>query len=175
MLVTPAALHWRFGRFNLLSAFSLYAPSGAYDRERLFNIGKNRWSFEPDIGLTWLDEVSGREASTFIGYTVNLENTATHYSSGNEFHADFALAQHLPKGFELGVAGYAFQQTTRDSGKGAVLGPFMGRVFGLGPLGGYSFTIGELPIDFTAKYEFEFGDQNCLAGNALWLTGALRF
>lgn len=110
------------------------------------------------IGLTWLDEDSGREASAFIGYTVNRENRATHYSSGDEFHAEFALAQHLPKGFVLGAAGYAFQQTTSDSGSGAILGPFMGRVFGLGPLGGYSFRIGEVPIDLTTKYQFEFGD-----------------
>lgn len=47
MIVTPAALHWRFGHFHLLPAFSVYAPSGSYDKNRLLNIGKNRWSFEP--------------------------------------------------------------------------------------------------------------------------------
>lgn len=175
MILTPAALHWHFGRFHLLTACSAYAPSGTYDKNRLLNIGKNRWSFEPDVGLTWLDQETGREASTFIGYTVNLENTATSYKSGDEFHAEFALAQHLPKGYVLGMAGYAFQQTTGDSGQGAILGPFRGRVFALGPLGGYHFKIDKEAIDLTAKYEFEFGDQNRLAGNVLWLTGALEF
>jgi hypothetical protein len=174
VIATPLALHWHWGRFHLLTAGSTYAPSGSYDRNRLMNIGKNRWSFEPDVGLTWFDQENGREASAFIGYTVNLENTATSYKSGDEFHADFALAQRL-RGFVFGMAGYAFQQTTRDSGPGALLGGFFGRVIALGPLAGYRFRVGKAAISLNAKYEFEFADQNRLAGNALWLTGKLQF
>ena len=37
-----------------------------------------------------------------VGYTVNFENPATQYRTGNEFHLEYFLGQHLPKGFALG-------------------------------------------------------------------------
>ena len=37
--------------------FRLTAPLGAYDNDRLLNIGTNRWSFKPEIGISraWAD------------------------------------------------------------------------------------------------------------------------
>ncbi|HVB78530.1 MAG TPA: transporter [Candidatus Binataceae bacterium] len=175
LIVLPVMLNWNWGQFHLLTAIAFYAPTGSYDRQRIINIGTNRWAVEPDVGLTWMDEEHGREASVFVGYTINRENTASDYSSGDEFHADFVLAQHLPKGFVLGMAGYALQQTTADSGPGAVFGPFRGRVFGLGPLIGKTVDLWKLPVNFTVKYDIEFAAQNRSTGNELWLTGGFRF
>jgi hypothetical protein len=170
----PGMLNWNFGQFHLTGAFCFYAPTGQYNRSRIISIGLNRWAFEPDVGLTWMDR-RGREASLFVGYTVNTTNQATHYQSGNEFHADFALAQHFPNGLLIGIAGYALQQTTADNGAGAILGPFKGRVIGLGPLVGETIRIGELPINFTFKYVFEFAEENRSSGDELWFTAAVHF
>jgi hypothetical protein len=94
--------------------------------------------------------------------------------SGDEFHADFAAVQHTGNGVLYGLAGYALQQTTADTGGGALLGPFRGSVIGLGPIVGYRLPLGELrPIDLTLKYEFEFAEQNRTLGNALWFNAAL--
>jgi hypothetical protein len=175
LITIPIMLNWQWGRFHLMSAFAFYAPTGSYERQRIINIGTNRWAVEPDAGLTWMDDERGREASVFVGYTINRENTATHYTSGNEFHADFALAQHLPKGFVLGMAGYALQQTTADTGSGAIFGPYQGRVLALGPLIGKTLPFWQLPVNFTLKYDFEFAAQNRSLGNELWLTASLRF
>src|SRR6185437_7897415 len=98
LLLAPVMLNWKWGQFHLATALVFYAPIGSYERQRIINIGTNRWSVEPDVGLTWMDEESRRQASLFAGYTVNRENTASHYRSGDEFHADFVFAQHLPKG-----------------------------------------------------------------------------
>lgn len=170
----PGMLNWNFGEFHLTSAFSIYAPTGQYSPSRIISIGLNRWAFEPDVGLTWMDH-RGFEASLFVGYTINTRNSADDYASGQEFHADFALAQHFSSGYLLGIAGYAFQQTTADSGSGAVLGPFKGRVIGLGPLVGKTVTVSEIPINFDFKYELEFAEQNRSSGNALWFTACIHF
>jgi len=175
LIIIPVMLNWNWGQFHLTTALEFYAPTGGYERQRIINIGDNRWAVEPDAGLTWMDEEHGRQASVFVGYSVNRENTATDYRSGDEFHADFVLAQHLPQGWVLGMAGYALQQTTADSGPGAIFGAFRGRVLGLGPLVGKTVDLWKLPVHFTAKYDFEFAAQNRSTGNELWLTGGLRF
>jgi hypothetical protein len=175
LIVSPLMLNWNFSKFHLLGALMLYAPTGSYDRRRIIDIGLNRWAIEPDLGVTWLDNETGRHASLFAGYTINAENPSTHYVSGNEFHVDFVLAQHLPHGLVAGIAGYAVQQTTPDSGSGATLGSFKGRVIGLGPLAGVTVPIWKAPVSFSFKYDFEFAAQNRSTGNALWMTASLRF
>ena len=175
LILLPVMLNWNWGQFHLTTALAFYAPTGSYDRQRIINIGTNRWAVEPDTGLTWMDEENGRQASAFAGYTINSENTATHYHSGQEFHADFVLAQHLSKGFVVGMAGYALQQTTADSGRGAIFGPYKGRVLALGPLVGKTVDLWKLPVTFAVKYDFEFAAQNRSTGDELWLTGSLRF
>jgi hypothetical protein len=175
IILVPIALHWNFGQFHLMSAASGYAPTGAYDKQRMLNLGKNRWALESDAGLTWMNEKGGEEVSLFVGYTTNLKNPATHYRSGDEFHTDFAVVEHLRTGLTLGIAGYAFQQVTGDSGSGAILGPFKGRVLALGPLVDESFRIGEIPFDLAMKYELEFEAQNRGTGDSLWVSLAFKF
>jgi hypothetical protein len=175
LIVSPLMLNWNFSKFHLVSALMFYAPSGSYNRSRIIDMGLNRWAVEPDLGVTWQDEETGRHASLFAGYTINAENPSTHYVSGQEFHADFVLAQYLPHGLLAGMAGYAVQQTTPDSGSGATLGSFKGRVIGLGPLAGVTVPILKLPISFSFKYDFEFAAQNRSTGNELWLTASIRF
>lgn len=175
LALSPMMLNWNFSKIHLVAALMFYAPTGSYDRRRIIDIGLNRWAVEPDVGVTWMDPETGRHASLFAGYTVNAENPSTHYVSGQEFHADFVFAQHLPHGLVAGIAGYAVQQTTPDSGSGANLGAFKGRVIGLGPLAGVTVPIFKMPISFSFKYEFEFAAQNRSTGNELWLTAALRF
>ena len=173
--ILPEMMSWQFGNFHLMEALGVYAPTGSYEAQRIINIGLNRWALEPDFGVTWLDPETGRHASLFVGYTINSDNTATKYHSGQEFHADFVAAQHLPRGFIAGIAGYVLQQTTPDTGSGAVFGGYEGRVIGLGPLLGKVFQVGAVPLTITAKYDFEFATANRSAGNELWLTAGIKF
>jgi hypothetical protein len=175
IILIPIGLHWDFGQFHLVGGMAGYAPTGAYDKQRMLNLGKNRWALEPDVGVTWMNENYGQEVSLFIGYTTSLKNPATHYRSGDEFHADFAVAQHLRSGLTLGMAGYAFQQVTGDSGSGAIFGPFRGRVLALGPLVDESFKIGEIAFDLEMKYELEFEAQNLPSGDSLWTSLIFKF
>ncbi len=120
-----------------------------------------------------MDPDSGRHVSIFTGYTINSRNTATHYRSGDEFHADFVAAQHLPYGIVAGLSSYALQQTTPDSGDGAIFGDYRGRVLALGPLVGKTVEVENTRINFSFKYDFEFAAQNRATGNELWLTAAV--
>ena len=50
--LTPREFMKRTPRTTLGASLSISAPTGQYDPDKLINIGTNRWSFRPEIGLT---------------------------------------------------------------------------------------------------------------------------
>jgi hypothetical protein len=70
----------------------------------------------------------GWDLSATAGFTFNETNAATDYKTGDEFHLEWAVTKYLSKQFTIGVVGYYYQQLTPDTGTGAVLGSFEGRV-----------------------------------------------
>ncbi len=69
--------------------------------------------------------------------------------------------------------GYHYQQVTGDSGAGARLGGFEGRVTGLGPDVTYMFLCGKIPVSTEVKYFHEFDVENRLQGDAGLVTVSL--
>jgi hypothetical protein len=172
LLVTPVSLGWHLGQFHIMAFGNFYAPVGSYNSARRLNTGLNRWAAEPNVAVTWLNE-SGQEASLSLGYTVNFENTATDYTTGNEFHLEYFLGQHLPRGFVLGLAGYLYQQVTGDRGSGARLGPFQGQTIALGPCLAFNGKLGGYAVGLNARYYNELKVKNRFDGQAFFLTFSL--
>ncbi len=122
------------GQFHILALGNVYVPVGDYSSERILNTGLNRWAIEPIVAITWLQPKYGQEVSVTLGYTMNLRNYATKYTTGNELYLEWFAGQHFTKWLALGLAGYFYQQVTGDSGAGARLGPFLGQVLAIGAL-----------------------------------------
>lgn len=152
------AWHWNIGAM-------LNVPLGAWDRGRMANIGFNHWAFDTTAAVTWLDPKVGLELSLAAGITFNSENPDTNYKSGTDGHIEFAAMQHFSPKFALGLVGYHYQQLTGDSGSGAVLGDFKGRVTAIGPAMTYTFQAGPIPISTKLTYHHEFNEQNRLQGD----------
>ena len=74
----------------------IYAPSGEFQANRLAKQGLGYWTFEPGLLVSYLSQKNGFEATTYIGYDFNTRNTKTDYQSGQQFHIDVTVAQHLP-------------------------------------------------------------------------------
>jgi hypothetical protein len=87
----------------------IYAPSGEYHKDQLANQGLGYWTFEPGVLVSYLGQKNGFEFTTYLGYDINTEHTETNYHSGQVFHIDTTVAEHLPlgKGFiGIGVNGF---------------------------------------------------------------------
>ena len=95
---------------------------------------------------------------------------ATDYKTGDEFHLEWAATKYLTKEFTIGLVGYYYQQLTPDTGTGARLGAFEGRVVSLGGSIGYTFEVGKLPISTRLKVYREFDAVNHLEGTAGFFT-----
>ena len=111
--------------------------------------GLGYWTFEPGLLVSYLGQKNGFEATTYIGYDFNTRNTTTDYQSGQQFHIDVTVAQHLPLGkglIGIGANGFYVKQTTGDSGCGARLGSFEEMTTGVGPVLSYAAQFGKVGL-----------------------------
>lgn len=168
--VAPFILGWHTETLHTLFIQAAWVPTGKYSKDHVANMGRNRWATDTDFAFTWLDPKYGLEVSALTGVTVNFTNHKTHYRSGSEWHTDFFIGKNLTKALEVGLVGYWYYQLTPDKGKGATFGDFRGRVLGLGPYLGYTFTIGKTPIYANARYYHDSHVKNHLKGDTFYFT-----
>ena len=172
-----ASIGWHHRDGADAAAWSLYSavfvPIGSYQKGRLANLSGNHWALDVGSAFTFGNFDTGRDFSGTAGFTFNAENPDTNYRSGTEFHFEAAITQHLPKGWAIGVVGYYYQQLTGDSGAGATLGDFKGRVAALGPEVAYSFKAMDRTVNLNLRWYHEFAAQNRVEGNAVYLTLSL--
>lgn len=175
LLVTPINLGWHLGSFHIMAFGNFYAPVGSYNPNRRLNTGLGRWAMEPNVAVTWLrpDTKYPQEASFSMGYTMNFQDPGTKYTTGQEFHLEYFLGQHLPWGFTLGLAGYIYNQMTADTGSGASLGAFHGQTVALGPCLSLNSQIAGHAIGVNARYYNEMKVHNRFDGQAFFFTLSL--
>jgi len=176
----PVALSWTTWSTNLHVDFfgGIYTPTGDYQKNRLANQGLGYWTFEPGLMVSYLGQKNGIEFSTYIGYDFNTENNTTDYQSGELFHIDATLAQHIPLGkgyIGVGANGFYLQQTTGDSGSGARLGSFKEMTAGVGPVLSYAAQFRKMAFAAEVKWLPQLGTQNTVKGNYLWVKVGLQF
>jgi hypothetical protein len=164
--VANALIGWHQGNWHWNLGTLLNIPIGPWSESRDTNISFNHWALDTTGAVTWFDPKIGWELSSAAGFTFNWENPDTDYETGTEFHVEWALVRHFSKTLALGLVGYHYQQVTGDSGAGARLGDFKGRVTALGPTLTYSFQLGKLPVSTQWSYFHEFDVENRLEGDA---------
>lgn len=168
--VAGAFLGWHQGAWHWNIGTMVNVPLGAWDLGRLANIGFNHWAIDTTASLTWLDPKIGLELTVAPGFTYNFENPDSNYKSGTDFHVEFAVMQHFSPTFAVGLVGYHYQQISGDSGSGAVLGDFKGKVTALGPSMNLTFQAGQIPINTKVSWYHEFNEENRMRGDAGMLT-----
>jgi len=170
-----AALYWGKGNFHYKLVESIFVPTGGYTAGNLANVGRNYWSFDTSLAMTWLNAKTGTEISVTPGIMFNKMNTATNYKSGNEFHIDFAANQFLTPNLAVGLHGYYYRQVSVDSGSGAVLGSFKGESSGIGPALLWIPTAGKGNLSVAAKWLHDLDQKNLMHGDYGQLTVGYKF
>ena len=166
-------LGWHRGNWHWNVTGLVNVPIGAYDKNKITNMGFNHWAFDATAAATWLDPKRGLEASVAAGFTFNGENPDTNYRTGTEFHVEAALMRHVSKAFAIGVVGYHYKQVSDDSGAGATLGAFKGSATAVGPNMTYNFQLGKLPVATTLRWFHEFEAKNRLEGDAVYFIATI--
>jgi hypothetical protein len=171
--VLNGLIGWHEGNWHWNVSMLVNVPIGPWSNSSSSNLSFNHWGLDTTAAVTWLDPKTGFEVSTAPGFTFNWENPDTHYQTGTEFHVEFAALEHFSKKFAVGVAGFHYQQITGDSGAGAKLGAFEGRVTSVGPVMTYSFKLGKIPVSSQLMWTHDFDVENRLKGDLGLLTISL--
>jgi hypothetical protein len=169
-LVPNAELLWNHGLNNYMAYVTGGIPVGDYDPMRLANIGLGHGAIDAGGAYTYLNPATGNEFSVVAGFTYNFKNPDTQYRSGIDFHFDWGVSHFLSKQLFVGLAGYAYQQVTDDSGQNPILGGFRSRVLGVGPQIGYLFPVGGMQGFLGLRGYGEFDAANRASGWNTWLT-----
>jgi hypothetical protein len=164
------SLKWHDGVHNWMTYATGDIPVGAYDPNRLANIGIGHGAIDSGGGYTYLNPATGYEFSGVAGFTYNFKNQDTQYQNGIDFHFDWGASKFLSKQVFAGLVGYAYQQVTSDSGQSPLLGAMKSRVLGVGPQIGYIFPIGNMHGYLNLKGYGEFDATNRPSGWNTWLT-----
>ncbi len=158
--------------------FGIYVPTGNYEKGKLANVGKNYWTFEPMASLSYISSKIGLELSAYAGVDFNTKNNETEYQSGNQFHLDFTVAEHLPLFggiIGLGANGFYYEQISGDSGSGASLGDFKGRTVGIGPVLSYVMKVWNKDLVAEVKWLPELDVNHRMEGDYIWFKLAMQF
>lgn len=170
----PLVLGWNAGNFHWNVGVFGFAPTGDYSRRQLANTSLNHWAVMNRIAATYYDPKTGWQVNGAAIYSLNWENPATDYETGDILNLDGAIVKNFGR-WGVGAVGYAMIQTTGDSGSGALLGSFESRVFGAGPILSYTMGDPRNPITFIAKYYQEFDAKNTFEGHTFDLAFTAKF
>lgn len=162
--IVSATLGWHSGNWHWKLAGVLSIPGGGYESGQLSNIALNRYIGDISGGATYLDPALGIELSAAAGFTLNGANPATRYTTGNEFHVDVSASKYVTKEVSVGVIASHYQQLTGDSGPGARLGPFKGRVTAVSGTIGITGEFGKIPVTTRLKVLREVEVENRFQG-----------
>jgi hypothetical protein len=170
-LAPQFSLRWNAGVNNYMTYITGDIPVGAYQSNRLSNLGIGHGAIDAGGGYTYFNPATGHEFSGVLGFTYNFKNTATQYQNGVDLHFDWGASQFLTKQVQVGLVGYAYKEIGCDSGSGDHIGCFQSQVVGIGPQFGYVFPLSEtLQGYINLKGYAEFGASDRPQGWNTWLT-----
>ena len=168
-IVVAPFVSWHFSKnFHMASSFDITMPTGGYDKNHLVNLGRNYWTFEPVLALTYLFD-NGIETSIKLMYDFNTKNNSTDYRTGQEFHFDYAVGYHYGP-WTAGAVGFYYQQVTGDGGTAPTSN--IGRVIAAGPGIRYDAKNG---VSIEARWNKEFAAKNKTEGNRIWFNVFAKF
>lgn len=167
-LYVMGTLKWNHGVHNFIAYSMGDIPVGAYDPNRLVNIGLGHAALDAGGGYTYFDKKN--EFSAVAGLTYNWENSDIDYQNGVDAHLDLSASHFINDQTHLGLVGYVYQQVTGDSGSGATFGDFKSRVNGIGPQAGHFFNVGKDLWYANLKGYYEFDAKNRAEGWNTWLS-----
>ncbi len=182
-IYSPFLLTWHLmqGRLHVATSLcDIYVPFDNEDEDNPTSVGRNFWTFEPVLAVTYMPTKAWEFSTKFMydfntrqdDYVSPLPVTADR-TPGQEFHMDFNISYMVMDNLRVGINGYYYQQVTDDDFGGVPAGwePVFdemegqhSRAVALGP--GVFYQVRNMM--FTLRYQHEFAVRNKAEMQNLW-------
>lgn len=158
LFVAPLRVGWRLSRYDLVTGYSFYVPTGRFDPAEAASVGRGYWINQLSIGgAVHFDATRDERASVLISYERNQPNRKIETKRGDLLNVQGGAGGNIYPNIAAGLAGYALWQMNDD--RGANLPPELAgthtRAFGLGPE--IDVTIPKRRMRVDARAEWDFG------------------
>lgn len=172
LFFTPVVAGYHLTKVDHIAlSVQMYAPTGAYNPNRLANAGQNTWTFTPTLAYTHLFPVHNIEFSLNYGVEFYTPNGDTNYHNAPVSVLDVLALKRFAGGWGAGIVGGYIQQLGRDTGGLAQLtGGSQGHSVGIGPMVTWAGKLDKTPVAATLRWVNEFNVSNRPKGNAVELT-----
>jgi hypothetical protein len=169
---TPVVAGYHLTKLDHVAlSVQIYAPTGAYNPNRLANAGQNTWTFTPTLAYTHVFPTQNIEFSFNYGLEFYTPNGDTQYHNAPVSVLDVMALKRFAGGWGAGIIGGYIQQVGNDSGGIAQLtGGTQGHAVGIGPMVTWNGKIDKTPVGATLRWVNEFNVSNRPKGNAVELT-----
>ncbi|MGO4003401.1 SphA family protein [Pseudomonas fluorescens] len=169
---TPLFLGWSSPRLYQIIGLDFYAPTASYDKDKLFNVGNNVWSYSPWYSFTAYPSDKFEASAKFI-YMINEKNRDTAYQSGREINIDYHFAYSMNQNWQIGASGYVYKQVSDDKSYGEAVSHNgnRGQSVGFGP----SVKFQNQNMVLVLKWQHEALVENRAQGERVWFQAVLPF
>lgn len=167
MFVQPLKVGWQFPRFDVVSAYMVYIPTGNAER-RGGGVGLGYWTHQLSVGgAAYFDSSKTSRISALASFDQNTRKRGLDARRGSMLQVQGGAGIGVLKLVVVGIAGYALWQVTPDRGSEipVSLRGQRSRVFGLGPE--IDVTIPNLRMRADFRIEREFGVESRSKGQVI--------
>jgi hypothetical protein len=174
---TPIVASYHFSQTDHLAFdFTVWAPTGSFDKDRLANLSQNTWTFIPGVAYTKIVPKPNLELTAIWDVEFDTKDTATHYQNGILSDLEVLAIKRFKCGLGIGVVGSWIQQVTDDRGATAnALNGFNGNALGIGPIVTYSMKLGKSHLDLNARWVHDLDVSKRIEGDGFNLSVSLKF
>ena len=159
-------------QFDFALGFGVWMPTENFSAQNPTWAGLGYWDYMFTIGATWYpDEQKKWSISALNRYEINAQQDDTGLTPGQVYTLEGGIGYAVSKIVTVGASGYYQQQTTVNTGSGAI--PALGWVSGIGPEIATFFPSATLGVSL--RYAYEFVAENRLQGHTVMLTVTKRF
>lgn len=169
LFFAPVVLGWSKEKAEYLLDYGFYAPTGDFDPNNSSNPGLGFWEHQVQVGATYnIDKKKLWNASLLSTWEINQSKSGEDLKAGPMANFEYGFGRRFFKyQMNAGVAGYAYQKLSADSGSAAspLTRGALDRSFGIGPE--WKYTNIKHRLGFDVRYEPQFGVQTKTSGNVL--------
>jgi hypothetical protein len=171
VFVQPVKLGWRQRRYDVVTAYVAYVPTGHFEPRSGVSPGRGYWTHQLSLGgALFADSTRAHRISALASYERNTRKRGIDIRRGDMFQIQGGAGASVKRLAMIGLAGFALWQVTPDEGADipVKLRGERTRVFGLGPE--LDLAIPQWKTRVALRAEREFGVTSRPRGTVLALS-----